>query len=180
MRRLMLPIGLLALLTIPSLAEARGPWGPGGGRGRGGPGKMFRCGRALMHAHPDVLKAQLGLTGAQLKTLQAVRTNFFNKRVDLRAAMGKEQIKLRALWDADVPNEGQVLAHMRKVRGLRGKLHEERVKAQIKVLRTLTMQQRTKLRANCAKFGPGGGRGFGGPGCPNCPGGGKGRRGGGW
>ena len=115
---------------------------------------MFRCGRALMHAHPDVLKAQTRTHWCQLKTIQAVRTNFFNKRVDLRAAMDKEQIKLRALWDADVPNEGQVLAHMRKVRGLRGKLHEERVKAQIKVLRTLTKQQRTTLRANCAKFGP--------------------------
>lgn len=141
--------------------------------GHGGCGKAYgmhripgvRCSRMLMHASPDRLKAKLGLTDQQLAKIEPVRTNFLRKRIRFKADLKQQRLDLRRLMWQEAPSEGKVLALMRKSRGVRGRLAEERVKAHLKVLSILTPDQRKKVRARCG--GPGGG-GFGDGPCPHC------------
>jgi Spy/CpxP family protein refolding chaperone len=141
------------ILFSQGMAQAQ-PVGPGPmkGPGAGGP-----CGRGLMRAQPDLLKAQLGLSDAQLGQLQAVRTNMVNKEAQLRGQMQQHQLQMQSLMAADLPDLNKVLEVERKIRGLHGQLTEERIKAHLKFMQLLSQQQRTALRAACPG---GGGRGL--------------------
>jgi Spy/CpxP family protein refolding chaperone len=193
-------LGAAAVATLSlagGAAEAR--WGRGGGGpGFGGPG---RCGKMLLHAPPEVLKARLSLNDAQLAKLQAVRVNVLTKQIKLKAELDQHRLVMQQLMQQDLPPQAKVLQQMRKARSLRGVLQEERVKAYLKALAVLTTQQRQLVRAQCpwgmgqrwgrghgwgrgdgcGRGGPGwrggrGGRGPGGPGGPpqGGPGGGPG------
>ncbi|MBK6846175.1 MAG: periplasmic heavy metal sensor [Proteobacteria bacterium] len=133
----------------------------GAGR-RGGPGHP--CMALLLHAPPPMLKAKLGLDEAQIKKVQGLRDALMGKGIDLRAQAQKQQLALKKLLEQDLPQEAAVLEALRKLRGVRGQLQEERVKAMLQVLAVLSAPQRAKLRAEC----PGAGVGMGGHGCPFC------------
>ena len=73
----MLAVAALGMLLSAAPAEARrgrgGGWGQGGGPGWGGGwgqgrghGPMKRCGKALLHAPPEVLKDRMGLRDDQV------------------------------------------------------------------------------------------------------------------
>jgi len=126
----------------------------------------------LMHAPGDVLKLKLGLNDGQVAKLLPIRTAFQSKRITLTAQMQQIGLQLRTLFEAgDLPDTNKVIDLSRKLRNVRGNLEEERIKTQLKLLGTLTKEQRTKLRTECmhgprpgmGKGGRGGGR-WGGPG----------------
>lgn len=191
-RTLYAALSVISIMFVAQgVAHAKKPWGRWG---RGG-GARIRCAHALLNAPPEVLKARLSLTDDQLNRIQALRTNFLTKRIKQRSQLQLVQLQLRTLLEADLPDQGKVLTQMRKARGIRGKIQEERVKAQLKMLTVLKKEQRTLLRAQCPGwggkgafkgggpwgrkrgFGPGrgwgrGGRGGRGPGGPGGGGGG--------
>jgi Spy/CpxP family protein refolding chaperone len=156
-----------------------GGFGRGGGMRMGGMGGMGgRCAGMVMRAHPDVLKARLGLSDQQVQQLVPLRNNLMSKSITLRAQAAQLGVQLKTVMEADLPDQAKVLDLMRKMRGVRGQLQEERAKAGLKAMQILTKDQRTKLRTEC---GPGAGwgrRGAFGPG--GFGPGGRGRRGGGW
>jgi Spy/CpxP family protein refolding chaperone len=178
-------LGVLMLPALSSVSEAQ-PFGRGLGPGDGAWGPAGGCPCFVLQTAPDLLKAQLGVTDAQLKRLGAIRDKLATRRVDLLAALDKEQIKLQTLWYADLPDKSQVLRQQRNVRVLRNKLSEEHAKAHLEILRVLTRSQRAKLRSGWAGSAAGTGwAGGSGRGCPDCgwgPGWGRGRGscGGGW
>ena len=177
-----------ALLLLAPVAQAQPGPGPGPGPGRGMGRGMGPRGCGLMHAPPDVLKARFGLTDDQVTKIDGIRVNFLKKQITYRAEIQKLRLEHRQLFQSDLPNEGKVLQAMRKTRGLRGKLAEERVKTHLKIMATLTKEQRTKIRTECGPMmgpkgwghggkgwgrgrgwghgGKGWGRGRGGPGGP--------------
>ncbi|MBK8480993.1 MAG: Spy/CpxP family protein refolding chaperone [Proteobacteria bacterium] len=155
-----------ALLLLGGVAAAKRSRGGPGAAPHGRPGHP--CMGLLMHAPPPVLKAKLGLDEAQIKKLEGLRAALMGKGVELRAQVQKQQLALRALLAQDLPQEAAVLDALRKVRGLRGQLHEERIKTMIKVLGLLSPPQRAKLRAACPGDGKGEGKGKGKGGCPFC------------
>lgn len=104
-----------------------------------------------MKAHPDMLKAKLGLSDTQIQTIQKTWYNMASKKIKTRAAVQQLRLKMRMMMQADMPDENKVLALHRKIRALRGKMAEEKIKAKFKVMRTLTKQQRTKYRAMCPR-----------------------------
>ena len=175
--------GAVFLLFSPAAEAQRGRGkgpgrGPGWGAGGWGGGPRLRCARLLMWAHPDALKAKLALNDGQVARISKVRMNFVQKRVTVRAEIQKLRLQMRTLYESsDIPNEQKLLNLMRKIRGQRGKLNEERVKTHLRVMRILTKEQRVQLRAKCMELGPGRGfrgrpwgRGRRGPGGPGGPG----------
>ena len=173
-------LALASLVAFTGLtasnAEAFGPPGHGGGWGKGarkGPMmRHLRCVRKLFHAPSFVLKDKLGLNLQQIAKIEKIRDNFAEKRISSKAELARTQLKVRKLLQQDLPQEAQVLQVLRKARTIRGTLKEEKVKAALWMLGTLTPEQRASLRKDCyrrhqmGRFGrgPGHGRGWGGPG----------------
>jgi periplasmic protein CpxP/Spy len=180
-------LGLLLSLSLQAFAQAPGnrepnpgpamcpcsgmgpgpglgrPMGPGPGM-RPGPGLRGDCMKLVMHAPPELLKSQLGLKDDQVSRLVALRTNFLSKRITYHAEMEQLKLQLENLHQADLPDLNKVLDLQRKVRGIKGKLDEERIKAHIKSLEVMTKEQRTQLRSQCPRMAPppeGGAPGFG-------------------
>ena len=172
-------LALGAIFVLASVAEAQpGGWGKKGRMGR-------RGGCGLMMAQPAMLKAKLGLDDAQIQKIQKIWYNMASKAIKTRAEVQQLRLKKRMLMQTDLPDENKVLALHRKIRSLRGKMSEEKIKSRLKVLRTLTKQQRTKYRAMCprgmghgnwGRMGRRGGRGGHGGGYGK----GMGQQGGGW
>lgn len=113
-----------------------------------------------MRAPADVLKVRFGLSDDQVTKIETIRTNFLKKQITYRAEIQKIRLEQRQLMQSDLPAEAKVLQLMRKARAQRGKLAEERVKAHLKIMATLTKDQRTKVRTECGPM-MGQGRGWG-------------------
>jgi Spy/CpxP family protein refolding chaperone len=161
---------LVTLLPAVALAQpfGRGHGGMGHGMGMGGMGGgmgLGLCAGMLMRAHPDVLKAKLSATDAQVKQIEAARVNFFSQRIKLQSQAQQLMLQGRSLLLADLPDLNKVLDLSRKMRGVRGQMMEERIKASFKMLQALTKEQRATLRTQCTSgkgMGKGGGWGKGG------------------
>jgi Spy/CpxP family protein refolding chaperone len=115
----------------------------------GGGGPMKRCGKMLMRAHPEMLKEKLGLNDDQITRIRTVRNDFLTKRVRLQSQAAEQKVRLRILFEEDLPNEGKVLDAMRKARNAKGRMMEAGVKTQLKLMRVLTPQQRKEMRKKC-------------------------------
>jgi Spy/CpxP family protein refolding chaperone len=144
---LMLGALLFSGIAITSTdAEAR--------RGRKGHGgKMGGHGLMLSGGIPSGMKEKLQLTDVQIRRIDAIRMNFQNKRIDLKARLSRLRLKSQQLMQQDQPPQDKVLQMMRQRRHLRGLLAEERVKAQLKIRATLTPKQRQQLLQLKAKRG---------------------------
>jgi len=138
-----------AMMLVGFGGDAEARWGR---HGRGGKG-FGRGGRGLMRMHPQKLKQVLGLSAAQAARIAAIRTNAQSKRIQLRAKVQLQRLALRNEMKKDLPSQAKVLALLRKTRALRGKMREEGIKAHLKVLGTLTAEQRGKLRQLRGKRG---------------------------
>lgn len=157
-RMLSLTLSLAAFLVAGQVALAQpAPPPPGAGPGVG-PGQGFGRGscRHLLTAHPDILKAQLGVNDAQAKQIQALHKAYLAQRISDKAELDKAKLEMQTLMQEDLPDEGKVLAQHRKIHAAMGKIAEEGLKTRLKVLKVLTKEQRTKLRTLCPMDGPGG------------------------
>jgi Spy/CpxP family protein refolding chaperone len=153
-------LSFVSLLLVGGVALAQPGPGKGMGPGRGGHGDKL-CGPALLHAHPDVLKAKMGLNDAQIKKIQALRNNFASQRIKLQAQAQQLMLQMSTLLEADLPDQNKVIDLSRKIRGVRGQLVEEGIKTALKVGQILTKEQRTAMRAQCPRMGMGMGMGMG-------------------
>jgi len=99
------------------------------------------------------MKERMGLSTQQIKTIVAARDNFFQKRIVHHAEVQRTKLQMRKLMQQDLPPQKQVLQVMRKARNLRGKVKEERVKTHLKILSTLSADQRKTLRKRCRQRG---------------------------
>ena len=150
-----LTLGATFVVATPTPAEAQ-PWRH---MRRHQMGKR-RCLGRLMHGHPEMLKKRLQLTDAQIAKIDPIRTNFLRKAIKYRAMVQQYRLDKRTEMRKDLPNQGRVLAAMRKIRGARGNMKEEMVKAYISILKVMNPDQRKKMRQQCRRMG----RGMWGPG----------------
>lgn len=126
----------------------------------GNPGKGYGWGRGGKRI--EMLKTKLGLTDAQVQQIKAIH-------VDRRAQCKpyREQIRplrkqMRALLQADVINEAQIIALHTKIRSIKQVMGEQRLQSRLKMMRVLTKEQRVKLAQSFGKRKRGfGKRGFG-------------------
>ena len=151
-KTMLVMLSLGSLIMFASTSEA--------GRGRGHRGK----GRGgMLRGDPTVLKAQLGLSDAQVAQIKAIRD-----AVRARTKAQRDQIrplrkKMHALMQADVIDAGAIYAVRSQMRAIRQVLQDERFKAKLQVLQQLTKEQRDKMKLHRMKrwHGEGEGKGFG-------------------
>ncbi len=156
-------IGLASLL-VAGAAWAGGPgggpcgrgMGPGMGQG-GGPG----AGMGLY------MVERLGLDEAQQKQVEALRAEHLARVEPVRAKLDGLRAELQALWQAERPDRGAILAKQDEMEKQRVQLREARVDLRLAVQKLLTPEQRARA-AELKKDRPGRGKhGRGGhPGCP--------------
>jgi Spy/CpxP family protein refolding chaperone len=103
----------------------------------------------LFRAHPEALKAKLGLDEQQVSKIRGIRQEFWIKKVQLKADMAKHGVKLRILGEEDLPDEAKLLAAMKQKHAAKWKLKSAKVATGLKLMRVLTAEQRATLRKMC-------------------------------
>jgi Spy/CpxP family protein refolding chaperone len=117
---------------------------------------------------------KLQLSENQITQLDQTFLDHRLKLIDYGADMAKQDLKLQALLDADVPNEGQINSQVDQVLAARGKLERENTMMNLDLRKVLSLEQWRQLKAIRAERGPGGNTFFykfssGGPGGPGAP-----------
>jgi Spy/CpxP family protein refolding chaperone len=107
----------------------------------------------------DIAK-KLQLSDGQLAQLDQTFYDHKLKLIDYGADMEKQDLKLQALLDADVPNEGQVEAQVDQVLAARGKLEREFTFMNLDLRKVLSLDQWRQLKAVRGQAGGGGDRVF--------------------
>jgi len=100
----------------------------------------------------DIAK-KLQLSDGQIGQLDQTFYDHKMKLIDYGAEMEKQDLKLQALLDADVPNEGQVEAQVDQVLAARGKLEREFTMMNLDLRKVLSLDQWRQLKS---VRGPGG------------------------
>lgn len=103
----------------------------------------------------DIAK-KLQLSDGQIGQLDQTFYDHKLKLIDYGAEMEKQDLKLQALLDADVPNEGQVEAQVDQVLTARGKLEREYTLMNLDLRKVLSLDQWRQLKSI---RGPNGGLG---------------------
>jgi hypothetical protein len=140
--------GVLALLFFPLFMVAQGHPGPSpttvttsGTRAtfvyRGELGKWWQ--------NSEIAK-KLQLSDSQIGQLDQTFYDHKLKLIDYGAEMEKQDLKLQALLDADVPNEGQVEAQVDQVLAARGKLEREFTFMNLDLRKVLSLDQWRQLK----------------------------------
>jgi Spy/CpxP family protein refolding chaperone len=117
---------------------------------------------------------KLQLSDSQIAQLDQTFLDHRLKLIDDGAEMAKQDLKLQALLDADVPNEGQINSQVDQVLTARGKLERESTMMNLDLRKVLTVEQWRQLKAIHGDRGMGGDKFFyrfqtGGPGGPGGP-----------
>ncbi len=107
----------------------------------------------------DIAK-KLQLSDGQIVQLDQTFYDHKLKLIDYGADMEKQDLKLQALLDADVPNEGQVEAQVDQVLAARGKLEREFTFMNLDLRKVLSLDQWRQLKAVRGQTGGGGDRVF--------------------
>ena len=107
----------------------------------------------------DIAK-KLQLSDGQIAQLDQTFYDHKLKLIDYGADMEKQDLKLQALLDADVPNEGQVEAQVDQVLAARGKLEREFTFMNLDLRKVLSLDQWRQLKAVRGQTGGGGDRVF--------------------
>ena len=94
----------------------------------------------------DIAK-KLQLSDGQIAQLDQTFYDHKLKLIDYGADMEKQDLKLQALLDADVPNEGQVEAQVDQVLAARGKLEREFTLMNLDLRKVLSLDQWRQLKA---------------------------------
>jgi Spy/CpxP family protein refolding chaperone len=147
--------GVLALLLFPISMFAQGRPAPSttvmtaGTRAtfvyRGELGKWWQ--------NSDIAK-KLQLSDGQITQLDQTFYDHKLKLIDYGADMEKQDLKLQALLDADVPNEGQVEAQVDQVLAARGKLEREFTFMNLDLRKVLSLDQWRQLKTVRGQTGP--------------------------
>jgi len=133
---LIIALSAAALLIGAGVASARGH-----GMGMRGGGMGMRGGGQRL----EMLKARLGLSDAQLEQIKAIhaaqRTQakpYLDQILPLRQQM-------KALLQAEVVDQGQVIGIHGKLQALQQQLAAQRFQTRLKVMQVLTKEQRAKM-----------------------------------
>jgi Spy/CpxP family protein refolding chaperone len=94
----------------------------------------------------DIAK-KLQLGDGQIGQLDQTFYDHKLKLIDYGAEMEKQDLKLQALLDADVPNEGQVEAQVDQVLAARGKLEREFTLMNLDLRKVLSLDQWRQLKS---------------------------------
>ena len=94
----------------------------------------------------DIAK-KLQLSDGQIGQLDQTFYDHKLKLIDYGADMEKQDLKLQALLDADVPNEGQVEAQVDQVLAARGKLEREFTLMNLDLRKVLSLDQWRQLKS---------------------------------
>jgi len=99
-------------------------------------------------------KLQLG--NDQVMRLDQIFFDHRMKLIDYMAEMEKQDLKLQALLDADVPNDGQVQSQVDQVLATRGRVERESTLMNLDLRKVLTLDQWHQLKSIREKRGLGG------------------------
>ena len=136
-----------ATLTLPIAAQAR--------RG-GAPRDPDRC----IARHAD----ELGVDDATVAKIEEIVAASREEAEPLHDAVRAARDEMRALLDADHPDEAAVMAQSDKVSAARAAMHKHRLATLLKIRALFTPEQRDKLKGMCGpgrRAGSGGGPGRG-------------------
>lgn len=103
---------------------------------------------------------KLQLSDDQISQLDQTFYDHKLKLIDYGADMEKQDLKLQALLDADVPNEGQVEAQVDQVLAARGKLEREFTLMNLDLRKVLSLDQWRQLKTVRGQTGAVGDRVF--------------------
>jgi hypothetical protein len=106
------------------------------------------------------LAKKLQLSDGQIAQLDQTFYDHKLKLIDYGADMEKQDLKLQALLDADVPNEGQVEAQVDQVLTARGKLEREFTFMNLDLRKVLSLDQWRQLKTVRGQTGAMGDRVF--------------------
>jgi Spy/CpxP family protein refolding chaperone len=143
---------ILAILLCPlsMLAQSRSVSSSGTVAGVGGPGTrttfVYRGELGKWWQNSDIAK-KLQLGDGQIGQLDQTFYDHKLKLIDYGAEMEKQDLKLQALLDADVPNEGQVEAQVDQVLAARGKLEREFTLMNLDLRKVLSLDQWRQLKS---------------------------------
>ncbi len=144
------PSALLAILLFPLSMLAQGrPAAPSSTTvTTAGPRATFvyRGELGKWWQNSDIAK-KLQLSDGQIAQLDQTFYDHKLKLIDYGADMEKQDLKLQALLDADVPNEGQVEAQVDQVLAARGKLEREFTLMNLDLRKVLSLDQWRQLKA---------------------------------
>lgn len=165
---------LLALFISSIGAQAQKPAAaPPAPDGKMGMGMMHHREMGKWWQDSETAK-KLQLSDNQITQLDQTFLDHRLKLIDYGADMAKQDLKLQALLDADVANEGQINSQVDQVLAARGKLERESTMMNLDLRKVLSLEQWRQLKAIRAERGPGGNTFFykfsnGGPGGPGAP-----------
>jgi Spy/CpxP family protein refolding chaperone len=143
---------ILAILLCPlsMLAQSRSGSSSGTVAGVTGPGTrttfVYRGELGKWWQNSDIAK-KLQLGDGQIGQLDQTFYDHKLKLIDYGAEMEKQDLKLQALLDADVPNEGQVEAQVDQVLAARGKLEREFTLMNLDLRKVLSLDQWRQLKS---------------------------------
>jgi Spy/CpxP family protein refolding chaperone len=129
-----------ALVSASAFALAQPSADVRGGKGSWG----MKRGKRFEH-RMDLFKTQLGLSEAQLAQIKTIRSDSRARTKGYRQQLQPLRQQMRALLQADVVNEAQVVALHQKMRSLRQVMGDERIKSRLAVMRVLSKDQRAKM-----------------------------------
>ena len=142
---------VLAILLFPlsMLAQSRSVSSSGTVAGVAGAGTratfVYRGELGKWWQNSDIAK-KLQLSDGQIAQLDQTFYDHKLKLIDYGADMEKQDLKLQALLDADVPNEGQVEAQVDQVLAARGKLEREFTFMNLDLRKVLSLEQWRQLK----------------------------------
>ena len=143
---------ILAILLCPltMLAQSRSVSSSGTVAGVAGPGTrttfVYRGELGKWWQNSDIAK-KLQLGDGQIGQLDQTFYDHKLKLIDYGADMEKQDLKLQALLDADVPNEGQVEAQVDQVLAARGRLEREFTLMNLDLRKVLSLDQWRQLKS---------------------------------
>jgi Spy/CpxP family protein refolding chaperone len=151
-------LGLVVLMA----AGAAWAGGPGRGLGPCGQGKGPGMGPGNVSGGPGAglgLRGleRLGLDEVQQKQIEALRAEHLARVEPVRVKLDGLRAELQALWQAERPDRGALLAKQADMEIQRQALREARVDLRLEVLRLLTPEQRARA-AEFMKDRPGRGK----------------------
>jgi Spy/CpxP family protein refolding chaperone len=153
--------GVLAILLFPLSMLAQSRAVPSSGTvvgGVAGPGArttfVYRGELGKWWQNSDIAK-KLQLSDGQITQLDQTFYDHKLKLIDYGADMEKQDLKLQALLDADVPNEGQVEAQVDQVLAARGKLEREFTFMNLDLRKVLSLDQWRQLKVVRGQTGVG-------------------------
>src|SRR5204863_1016018 len=112
--------------------------------GPGDPGKWWKDSETASKLH---------LGNDQVMRLDQIFFDHRMKLIDYMAEMEKQDLKLQALLDADVPNDGQVQSQVDQVLAARGRVERESTLMNLDLRKVLTLDQWHQLKSIREKRG---------------------------